>query len=64
VKIDIPDQQDPDYESYHGSVGEIVDVLADDASVYTGDTRDGYLYRVKLEDDALADFRWRDLRPV
>lgn len=64
VRIDIPNQGDPDHDLYHGSEGQIVDVLADDAGSYTGDVRDGYLYRVKLKGDVLADFRWRDLRPI
>ena len=64
VRIDIPDTTDPDFERYHGQQGHIVDVLHDDAGVETEDRRDGTLYRVRLEDGEIADFRWRDLRPV
>jgi hypothetical protein len=64
VKIDIPDQTDPDYDSFHGSIGEVVEVIHDDAGQYTGDWRDSALYRVEFEGEQKADFRWRDIRPA
>ena len=64
VRVDIPDTTDPDFDRYHGQKGRIVDVLHDNAGVETGDQRDNTLYRVRLEDEGVADFRWRDLRPV
>jgi len=64
VRIDIPDETDPDYDRYHGRHGEIVAILEDDAGVVTGDTRDAVLYRVQLEDGTKTDVRWRDLRPL
>ncbi|WP_396275601.1 hypothetical protein [Haloarcula sp. S1AR25-4] len=63
VRIDIPDETDPDYDRYHGRHGEIVAILEDDAGVVTGDSRDAVLYRVQLEDGTKTDVRWRDLRP-
>lgn len=63
VRIDIPDETDPDYGRFHGRHGEIVTILEDDAGVVTGDTRDAVLYRVQLEDGTKTDVRWRDLRP-
>lgn len=63
VRIDIPDQTDPDHDSFHGRKGEVIEVLEDDASMTTGDRRNGVLYRVRLEDDETVDFRWVDLRP-
>lgn len=41
----------------------VVDVLEDDADRVTGDDREGSMYRVELETEETADFRWRDLRP-
>ena len=64
VKIDIPDQTDADYDSYHGSIGEVVEVIHDDAGQYTGDWRDSSLYRVEFEGEERVDFRWRDIRPA
>jgi len=63
VRIDIPDQSDPDYERLHNRFGEIVEIIEDDADRSTGDERDSVLYRVRLKNGELVDMRWRDLRP-
>jgi hypothetical protein len=63
VRVDIPDETDPDHEHYHRSQGTVVAVLEDDAGQTTGDDRDSLLFRVELNDGEIADFRWRDLRP-
>jgi len=63
VRIDIPDETDPDYDQLHGRYGEVIAILEDDAGTVTGDTRDAVLYRVQLEDGTETDVRWRDLRP-
>ena len=63
VRIDIPDECDPDYEQFHGAHGEIVRVLSDDLGAVTGDGEDSQIYRVKLDTGEQADFRERDLRP-
>lgn len=63
VRADLPDKSDPDHEQYHGRSGEVIEVFDDDAGMETGDERDDTLYRVRLEDGEVADFRWRDLRP-
>ena len=64
MRIDLPNKDDPDHERYHGRNGEVIELLRDDAGRETGDERDAVLYRVRLEDGEMADFRWRDLRPV
>ena len=63
VRVDIPNETDPDHNQYHGDHGQIVDVLMDDADAVTGDTRDRQLYRVALDSGETVDFRRRDLRP-
>lgn len=63
VRIDLPDETDPDHETFHGRAGEIVEVLVDDAEKTTGDVRDATIYRVEFPDGTTVDFRWRDLRP-
>lgn len=63
VRVDIPDEMDPEHSKYHGQHGEIVTVFTDDAGVVTTDMRDSQLYRVALETGETVDFRWRDLRP-
>lgn len=64
VRIDIPDQDDPDFKRFHGEQGVVIDVLNDAAGTETGDIRDSKLYRVKLDMGETMDCRWRDLRPV
>ena len=65
MRIDIPDETDPDFERLHGEVGRVVGVLEDDAGLSTGDERDSVLYRVALADGGeRIDVRWRDLRPA
>lgn len=63
VRVDIPDETDPDHDRYHGLHGIVVEVLEDDADRVTGEERAGEIYRVELETGETADFRWRDLRP-
>lgn len=63
VRVDIPDETDPDHERYHGVRGTVVEVFKDDAGSATGDERDSLLYRIEFEDGHREDFRWRDLRP-
>jgi ribosomal protein L21E len=62
VRIDIPDETDPDHR-YHAAHGEIVTVVTDDAGTVTGDERDSKLYRIELPSGETVDLRWRDIRP-
>lgn len=63
VRVDIPDESDPDHDRFHGRFGTVSRVLTDDAGAETGDPRDDAIYRVQFDDGTRADFRWRDLRP-
>lgn len=63
VRIDIPDETDPDFEEFHGQRGEVIRILHDDAGVETSDERDNLIYRVRFADGERMDFRRRDLRP-
>lgn len=63
VRVDIPDESDPDHDAYHGTHGRVISVLTDDAGQTTGDVRDSQLYRVALDTGEEVDFRHRDLRP-
>jgi ribosomal protein L21E len=63
VRVDLPDETDPDHDRYHGLHGIVVEMLEDDADRVTGEERAGEIYRVELETGETADFRWRDLRP-
>lgn len=62
VRIDIPDETDPDYK-YHGKNGKVITVIPDDAGKETGDPQDNDIYRVKIDTGETVDVRARDLRP-
>jgi len=64
IRVDIPDETDPDHEQYHGVLGTVMEVLKDDAGHTTGDERDSFPFKVELDTGEKHDFRWRDLRPV
>jgi hypothetical protein len=63
VRIDIPDETDPDHKRLHGRRGTVAEVISDGAGAVTGDEREGHLFRVNLVDGGTVDVRWRDLRP-
>ncbi|WP_089769869.1 hypothetical protein [Halobellus clavatus] len=64
VRIDIPDETDPDHDRLHSCRGTVVNIISDDAGAVTDDEREGYLFRVELDDGETVDVRWRDLRPA
>lgn len=62
VRIDIPDETDPDHR-LHGKHGRVITVIEDDAGKETGDIRDSAIYRIRMDDGETIDLQWRDLRP-
>ena len=64
VRVDIPDEADPDHDRFHGRRGTVVEIISDDADTVTDDEREGYIFRVKLDNGEAVDVRWRDLRPA
>lgn len=64
VRVDIPDEADPDHAAYHGATGAVAAVSEDDLGGLTGDPRDSVHYTVELDDGRSMSFRWRDLRPA
>lgn len=64
IRIDIPDEDDPDHNRLHRKQGTIIEILGDDAGQETGDQRDSYLFRVETNEGEVEDLRWRDLRPT
>ena len=63
VRIDLPDETDPDHDRYHGEHGRIVDTFEDDASTLTGDDRDSIIYRVQFSNGEELDLRHQAIRP-
>jgi hypothetical protein len=63
VRVDIPDETDPDHGAYHGVHGRVVAVLSDDVNSVTDDVQDSCIYRVILDMREEVDFRRHDLRP-
>ncbi|WP_092664970.1 hypothetical protein [Halorientalis persicus] len=64
VRVDIPNEDDPDHDLLHRKRGTVIEILEDDANKETGDPRDSFLFTVEMDDGATEDLRWRDLRPV
>ena len=64
VRVDIPDQSDPDHDRLHRAYGTVVEVIEDDAGQETGDPRDSHIILVETEDDGIVHLRWRDVRPA
>ena len=64
VRVDIPDQSDPDHDRLHGLHGTVVEVIEDDADRETGDPRDSHIFCVEIDERTVAHLRWRDLRPT
>lgn len=64
VRIDIPDETDPDHNQFHGRAGTVVETTTDEANQQTGDERDAVVYTVEFDDGTVMTFRWRDLRPL
>ena len=63
VRIDIPDETDPDHDRYHGEHGRIVDILADEAGTLTGDERNSTIYRVAFSTGEELDLWHQLIRP-
>ena len=63
VRVDIPDENDPDHERLHGAHGTVIEIQEDGAGATTGDDRDNYLVRIEVDSGETVDLRWRDLRP-
>lgn len=63
VRVDIPNEVDPDHDRFHGRHGTIVEILEDDAAEETGHEQDAYLFEIEFDSGDTMDFRGRDLRP-
>lgn len=63
IRIDIPDETDPDHGHYHGEHGKVTECIEDHAGKVTGDEDDSTIFRVALDSGEVVDFRERDLRP-
>ncbi len=62
VRIDIPDETDPDYR-LHGMHGRVEAIIEDDAGKETGEDLDSAIYRIHTDEGDTVDVRSRDLRP-
>ena len=63
IRVDIPDETDPDHEQYHGEHGQIAETLEDEAGALTGDEQDSIIYRIQLDDGETIDVRHHSIRP-
>ncbi|MFC6717948.1 hypothetical protein ACFQGT_09945 [Natrialbaceae archaeon GCM10025810] len=63
VRVDIPNEVDPDHDRYHGRHGTVVEIFEDDAAEETGRELDAFLFTIEFDSEDTMDFRGRDLRP-
>ena len=63
VRVDIPDETDPDHDQFHGEHGQVVEILEDEAGTLTGDDRDSIIYRVQFSTGEELDLRHQSIRP-
>jgi len=63
VRVDIPNELDPDHDRYHGRHGKVVKIMEDDAVEETGNEQDAFLFEIEFDEGDTMDFRGRDLRP-
>lgn len=63
VRVDIPDETDPDHRRFHGRHGRVIAVIPIASSGETEDEPWTLKYRVAFDGGGYADLRWYDLRP-
>jgi len=63
VRIDIPDETDPNHDQYHGEHGTIVDLLEDDDDTLSGERHESIIYRIQLNGGEKIDVRQHVVRP-
>jgi hypothetical protein len=52
VRIDIPDEMDPDHDSYHGEHGTVVAILKDDADIWVHKKPEGCVTKLQFSCEA------------
>lgn len=60
VRIDIPDETDPDFQ-FHGKNGEVISVNLDEVKPLTGNSLDDGFYSIELGFVGNVDIRCKNL---
>lgn len=63
VRIDIPNETNPNHDQYHEEHGTIVDILEDDSDAFSGDEQESSIYRIQLDAGEKLDVRHLVIRP-
>ena len=63
VRIDIPDETDPDHDQYHGEHGQIIDVVKGEITTITGEQIEETRYRIQLSDGEELELPAHAIRP-
>lgn len=63
VKIDLPNESNPNHDPYHEEHGTIVDSLEDDSNTLGGDEQDSNIYRIHLDAGEKLEIRHLVIRP-
>ena len=63
VCIDIPDETDPDHDSYHSDHGRIIDVVKGEITTITGEQIEEPRYWIRLLDGEELELPAHAIRP-
>lgn len=58
VRVDVPDETDPDHRRYHGRHGQVIAIIPDDQV-----DEERRRFRVEFDVEGYADFPYWKLRP-
>jgi len=63
VRIDIPDETDPDHDAYHGEHGHVIDIVEGEMTTITGEQVEEIRYRIRLPDGEELELPSHAIRP-
>ena len=63
VRIDIPDETDPDHDAYHGEHGQVIEIVEGEITTITGEQVEEIRYRIRLRDGEELELPAYSIRP-
>ena len=63
VRIDIPDETDPDHDAYHGEHGQVIGIVEGEITTITGEQVEEIRYRIRLPNSEELELPAYSIRP-